>query len=263
MQRFGTKALMAAMVVAATSLVLRAEENTHHIATSEIVGQNLLNQNDEKLGSIDDLILDREGTVLYAVLGHGGVLGIGESHLAVPWSAVTKVFTLSGDERKVKLSIKGFSSKEIEKAPMLEKEDYAELTDNDWVARNAKFFDADAPSTSNERDAYRLASQMLKGQVNGAEEKEVAEVESLVLDPEFKKLQYIVIDHETTITDDKLVVVPVAAMKITKNEDGFLLKVDASKKTLDGAPRITDGKFQELDNSDLQDRIKKTFPERD
>src|SRR6187401_3526284 len=45
----------------------------------------------EKIGEIEDLVIDRdEGVVAYGVLSFGGFLGIGEKLFAVPFNSLTR-----------------------------------------------------------------------------------------------------------------------------------------------------------------------------
>ncbi len=56
--------------------------------TSKVVGLNVYNDNNESLGSISDLLTDRSGNIKAAVLGVGGVLGVGEHLVAVPFDKI-------------------------------------------------------------------------------------------------------------------------------------------------------------------------------
>jgi hypothetical protein len=49
---------------------------------SKVIGSSVLNEADEKIGSIDDLLVTRDGKEPYAVLSVGGFLGMG-THLVV------------------------------------------------------------------------------------------------------------------------------------------------------------------------------------
>ena len=51
---------------------------------SKVVGLRVYNDNNENLGSINDLIMDRNGNIKAAVLGVGGFLGMGAHLVAVP-----------------------------------------------------------------------------------------------------------------------------------------------------------------------------------
>lgn len=50
---------------------------------SKLIGVDVYNQQDEKLGEINELIVDRAGRVAGAVIGVGGFLGMGERNVLV------------------------------------------------------------------------------------------------------------------------------------------------------------------------------------
>ena len=50
---------------------------------SKVVGLNVYNDKNEKLGSINDLLMDKSGNIKAVVLGVGGFLGMGEHLIAV------------------------------------------------------------------------------------------------------------------------------------------------------------------------------------
>ena len=54
-----------------------------------------------KLGDIEDLVLDQNGCVVAVVLGVGGFLGIGEKHVTVSYPALTLVVASDQTERFV------------------------------------------------------------------------------------------------------------------------------------------------------------------
>jgi sporulation protein YlmC with PRC-barrel domain len=63
---------------------------------SKLIGMSVQNEQGQSLGDIKDIVIDLEkGTVSYAVLSSGSVLGVGEKLLAVPLTA----FTRSADEK--------------------------------------------------------------------------------------------------------------------------------------------------------------------
>ena len=60
------------------------------ISSEKVEGTAVYNPDGEKLGSIDDLIIDkRSGLVRYAALEFGGFLGMGKERYPVPWSMLT------------------------------------------------------------------------------------------------------------------------------------------------------------------------------
>jgi sporulation protein YlmC with PRC-barrel domain len=52
---------------------------------SKLVGVNVYNEANEKIGDINDVILDKSGKVENVVLGVGGFLGMGEHYVAVAY----------------------------------------------------------------------------------------------------------------------------------------------------------------------------------
>ena len=52
---------------------------------SKVVGLSVYNENNESLGSINDLLMDKDGNIKGVVLGVGGFLGVGEHLVAVPF----------------------------------------------------------------------------------------------------------------------------------------------------------------------------------
>lgn len=66
--------------------------NTSHasndcISSDKVEGTSVYNTRGDKLGSIDDLVIDKHsGQVRYAVLEFGGFLGMGTDRYPLPWN---------------------------------------------------------------------------------------------------------------------------------------------------------------------------------
>ena len=55
---------------------------------SKVVGLKVYNNDNSSIGSINDLLTDRNGNIKAVVIGVGGVLGVGEQLVAVPFDKV-------------------------------------------------------------------------------------------------------------------------------------------------------------------------------
>ena len=77
---------------------------------SELAGADVENSTGEKIGSIDDLIVDRE-KVLFAILQVGGFLGIGGFLVAIPYNS------LEINEDGSKIVLAQGSKEELQKLP--------------------------------------------------------------------------------------------------------------------------------------------------
>jgi sporulation protein YlmC with PRC-barrel domain len=55
---------------------------------SKLIGTKVVSANNESIGDINDVIVDRQGQAVAAVVGVGGFLGIGEKDVAVPFASL-------------------------------------------------------------------------------------------------------------------------------------------------------------------------------
>ena len=53
-------------------------------AKKQILGETLYNETEEKVGTIDDIIIAPDKSVSYAIVGAGGFAGIGKHDVAIP-----------------------------------------------------------------------------------------------------------------------------------------------------------------------------------
>lgn len=71
-----------------------------------LTGDEVVNQQGEKLGKVNDIMLDvPHGRIAYAVMSTGGFLGLGDKLFALPWSALTldtekKCFVMDADAQR-------------------------------------------------------------------------------------------------------------------------------------------------------------------
>jgi sporulation protein YlmC with PRC-barrel domain len=110
------------------SVTLPADDSTVTKANkaSGLIGMNVRNHQDERLGEIKDLVVDlHSGKIAYAVLSVGGFLGIGDKLIAVPSSA----FTLSPNQDHLLLNA---DKARIENSPGFAKNAWPDVKSPDW-----------------------------------------------------------------------------------------------------------------------------------
>jgi sporulation protein YlmC with PRC-barrel domain len=92
------------------------------INAEKVHGTDVYNTAGEKLGTIEDLVLDKiNGCVQYAVLSFGGFLGLGDRHYPLPWSAL-KYDTRQGGY------LVNLSKEQLENAPSIEADEQIDWT---------------------------------------------------------------------------------------------------------------------------------------
>jgi len=113
MKRIGiaTMAILASLAISVVSFAssekAATERTVSFVSAKQFIGMDVTNMHGEKIGNIRDLMLDRQtGQVGYAILGKGGVLGVKEREVAVPFNlfsskAESKSLELTVDESKL------------------------------------------------------------------------------------------------------------------------------------------------------------------
>ncbi len=67
------------------------------ISSDDVEGTSVYNGAGDKLGSIDDLMIDKQsGQVRYAVLEFGGFLGMGTDRYPIPWKMLKYDSSMDG-----------------------------------------------------------------------------------------------------------------------------------------------------------------------
>ncbi|MET0599588.1 MAG: PRC-barrel domain-containing protein [Mesorhizobium sp.] len=105
--------------------------HTDAIAASRVIGTEVYNSSGENIGTIEDVMLEKTSNgIMFAVIGFGGFLGIGEKYHAIPWSALDYDVDRGG-------YVVPFSKEQLEAAPAYS---INELTGDDGRrARDASF----------------------------------------------------------------------------------------------------------------------------
>lgn len=63
--------------------------HTTAIRASRVIGTSVFNMDGDKIGSVEDVMLDKtSNNVMFAVVGFGGFLGMGEKYHPLPWSTL-------------------------------------------------------------------------------------------------------------------------------------------------------------------------------
>ncbi|MEO6078778.1 MAG: PRC-barrel domain-containing protein [Steroidobacteraceae bacterium] len=99
----------------------------HIMAADSLTGEKVVNQTGEGLGEITHIMLDlTQGTIAYAVLSFGGLLGIHDKLFAVPWHCLAldvenKWFVLNVDKDQLR------------NAPGFDKNHWPAMADPDWA----------------------------------------------------------------------------------------------------------------------------------
>ena len=100
------------------------QTTTTVISSDRVEGSSVYNSVGDKLGSIDDLMIDKHsGQVRYAVLEFGGFLGMGTDRYPMPWNMLKYDTDLGG-------YVVPLDKAKLENAPSYESECTPEYSDD-------------------------------------------------------------------------------------------------------------------------------------
>jgi hypothetical protein len=93
------------------------------LPASEIKGSTVRNLQNQEIGEIDELLIEREaGRIRFAVVSVGGFLGLGTTRMAVPWTA----FEITQEGGRVRYRLDA-TKERLEKAPRVQGKNYERL----------------------------------------------------------------------------------------------------------------------------------------
>ena len=72
---------------------------------SDIYKTEVLSSDNHRVGKFEDFIVDRNGKISHLILAHGGLLGIGEKMIPIPWDFVSKNAKFDPNKKEFVLNI--------------------------------------------------------------------------------------------------------------------------------------------------------------
>lgn len=209
----------------------------HHRA-SKVIGMNLMNQQDEKVGSVEDLIVDlNDRRVVAVIISSGGFLGIANELSVVPPSALqvnTEGKAFTGN----------FTKEQLTNAPRFQGTDYPDFNDRTFLRNVYEVYQAKPYLDALDRDRgegvlqtqTRRASELLGMTVKNYQDDSIGSIHELVLSGNLDRVNSVVVSSGGFLgIGETLSVLPAGA--ITSTKDAVL--VNATKETLQRSPRIT------------------------
>jgi len=83
-----TALMIAVSPAAAQKVTFVDKQNNSEVLGTDFIGTPVVGKDGQQVGKVANLVFDQNGRIELAVIGIGGVLGIGEKEVAVPFEAV-------------------------------------------------------------------------------------------------------------------------------------------------------------------------------
>ncbi len=228
--------------------------------STKMIGMQVKNAKGEKIGEVDDLVVDKgEGVVAYGILSFGGFLGIGEKLFAIPYGNLKR----SGDDAVVV----DLTKEQLENAPSFPKDAWPKFDrtygervhahykstpywQSDKTPTEAKALGKDALDAEHLRDHGMCRATLAIGMdVEDTAGKNLGAVDDLVIDDANGRIVYAVLSFGGFLgVGDKLFAIPWHALKPSARDLDKLI-LDVPKEKLKEAPG-----FDKKSWPDLADR---------
>jgi sporulation protein YlmC with PRC-barrel domain len=117
--------------------------NASIVRLSDVSGLAVYNSSNERLGKIEDLVIDtKAGTIRYAVLSFGGLLGIGDKYFAIPWQSVSFVpkGQTSAGTMKEAYCVVDVDKDSLKSAPGFDKDHWPDVADANWQQKIDEYY---------------------------------------------------------------------------------------------------------------------------
>ena len=253
-----------------TSPARRAARLNDAAKASDVIGMTVKNNQDEKLGKVEDLAVDVEsGRIVQVILSTGGFIGVGNTLTAVPPEALhrdvaLKVLHLDADKEKLK------DAPKFEMSNWTENSDckhlsavyrlYGEETALTFIQKgdavpNASPNTLSTPKAGETLDKDRIASKsqctipesrlsqvqkaskLMGTSVKNLQDEKLGKVENILLDLPSGRLVAVIVSSGGFLgMGDELSAVPPSALRFSTDRE--TLQLDASKELLSNAPHF-------------------------
>ncbi len=181
----------------------QAQDNARYMRASEVIGRNVRGAKGNDLGEINDLIVDvKTQRVRYAILGFGGILGMGEKLFAYPIQA----FKESPNRESLVLNV---PEERLEQSPGFERDRWPDWGVDDYAERVERFYGDVTGTRQTERMQAReqqlvRASEMLGRDIVDRTGDDLGEITDLVVNMQNGEIRVAVLDFERNWGSDEL-----------------------------------------------------------
>lgn len=245
-----------------------------YVAFENLKGKEIKNAQGDTLGTIENVVIGSDGQARYAIISHGGILGIGETLTPVPWSVIDE--QLSQSMAKDQPIVVNLTKDQLDNAPK-----YAENGDNNfdnpqWSQKVHAFFPQEQKAMNNEsgNQSDQMAGQrfcsardIIGKDVQNTGGEKLGSVENIVFSND-GRATYVLISPSTnqgTLSGNNVRVVPVpwSAVTFSQKEKGNVsLTLNIGKDRLANAPSIERDDYAQFDNPQWNQRVHSYYDQR-
>lgn len=227
-----------------------AQATGPNVRASKLIGMDVRNTQGERLGEIKDLVIDvNSDRVHYAILSFGGFLGVGDKLFAYP----VRSFSQSADGDKLVLNV---DKSRLKAAPGFEKDrspDWGRYSEEIERYHGATVAVRPAPNA-----VLRRASELIGKDVDDRNGKALGEIDDVVVNLRAGSVPYAVLEFDRSWDlDDKLLPVPLRAMRIPTDRTDAVMNIDKSQ--LDTARAFDESRWPDINDPKYMAEVRQSL----
>jgi sporulation protein YlmC with PRC-barrel domain len=257
----------------ATTLEQRAQINrTERIIApakaNDIIGKEVVNPQNEKLGKVGELIVDVEaGRVALVVVSSGGVLGVGAKNIAVPPQSLT----LDAPRKALRLDV---DKEKFKNAPTFDMTKWEAGSTSNQLAETYRYYGremyvttpggsvtarvtADRPAMASSGHTEK-ASKVIGMSVVNKENKKCGDVDNLIVDLPSGRIIHVVVSSGGFLgVGDALNAIPPTRFQYVASRDA--LQIDLTKEDLTRAPNFKSTDWPDFTDAEYSAKVYRSY----
>jgi len=227
-----------------------AGDRTVHLYKLSDLDDLDLKNGDKSVGEIDGIILDStDGRVAFALIGKGGVLGIGEKEHLIPWESIT-VTAKDAAKNEGAVARTRLTEADIDAAPVYKKNEAIDAPMVRRIRENAKL----ASDSTWERIAgtHLVTSGDLKGAtVHSTDDKDLGKIDEIVLAPDDGMVAYVVLGAGGVLgLGEKHYALPLGVFDLSYDKDNkVMVRAPLTKERFTDAPEYSSRDWKDMSDA--------------
>jgi len=226
-----------------------AEDKAIHLYKLGDLDDLDLKNGEKSLGDVDGLVIDAsDGRILFAMIGKGGVMGIGEEEHLVPWESikVTAKDPVKNEGAKASTTL---TEEQVKAAPIWKKDAMIDAPTIRQIRENAKL----GSDSSWERAAANglISSKELKGaRVSSTDDKDIGEIDEIVIAADDGVVAYTVLGAGGALgIGEKHIALPWSVLQTTYKDKKLHIALPATKERIEKGPDYVSKDWKRMSSS--------------
>jgi sporulation protein YlmC with PRC-barrel domain len=226
---------------------------------NKLIGKEVRGSDNQKLGKIENFIVDLEtGRILYAIIGSGGVAGVGEKKYAVAPGMFTET---QGKDTHLNMDKAKFAgapefTKEMDKDTELGKADFVFKT-YQYFGQNA-WWQGNTPASEGSFHNVHKVSDLIGMKVQNVSNQDIGKVDNVILDVPDARVLFVIFnpDRSLGLSENYYALPPNA---LTLGSDRKFLVSDLGKEKLSAAPHFDKDNWPNFSNPSWAGQVYKYY----